>query len=187
MSKISHLSLYLTLFGSFLFLAFDSAAQASAVQMDMQELIQRSNLIFVGNVLEKNPRWNEQGNLIVTDYVFAVDDILLGEIDGNRLTLTFAGGQLEEEGQAVSGIPEFNIGDLVLLMVEESDHPLLSPVTGQDQGKFLAGKVDSSGDRVVLDANNHILKTEDGETIFFKDFVDLVKREIAIAKRKSTP
>ena len=170
-----------------LFLAFGSASQATIIQMDRKELIQSSNLIFVGSVLQKNARWNEQGNLIVTDYVFAVDDVLFGDVGSNQLTLTFAGGQLEEEGQSVSDVPEFKVGDLVLLMIEESDHPLLSPVTGCDQGKFLAGAIDSSGKRVVLDANNHIIKTDDGETVYFKDFVEMVKREIAVFKGKPSP
>jgi hypothetical protein len=168
----------------FLFLSFGSASQATVIQMDRKEVIQRSNLIFVGSVLEKNARWNEQGNLIVTDYIFAVDDVLLGEVVSNQLTLTFAGGQLEEEGQEASDVPEFKVGDLVLLMIEESDHPLFSPVTGGGQGKFLAGAIDSSGNRVVLDGNNRVIKTADGEGICFKDFVEMIKREIAVFKKK---
>lgn len=171
----------------FLFFAFGSASQASVIQMDRQEVIQRSNLIFVGSVLEKNARWNEMGNLIVTDYVFAVDDVLFGDVGSNPITLTFAGGQLPEEGQAVSDVPEFKVGDLVLLMIEESDHPLFSPVTGGDQGKFLAGEIDSSGNRVVLDGNNRVIKTVDGKSICFKDFVEMIKREIAVVKGKPSP
>ena len=166
------------------FLAFGIAAWASAVQLSRQEVIQRSSLIFVGSVLEKNARWNEKGNLIVTDYVFAVDDVLWGEVDSNRLTLTFAGGQLSEEGQAVSDVPEFEVGELVLLMIEESDYPLLSPVTGGDQGKFLAGEIDDSGNRVVRDGGHRIIKNTDGKNICFKDFVELVKTEIGVVKAK---
>ena len=168
----------------FLFLALGSSAMASQALMDREEIIRRSNLIFVGSVLEKNARWNEMGNLIVTDYVFAVDDVLFGEIGGEKLSLTFAGGQLPEEGQSVSGVPKFNTGDRVLLMLEKSDNPLLSPITGGDQGKFLAGEIDNSGNRVVLDGSNRIMKTADGKTIFFKDFVKIVKKEIAIVKGK---
>ncbi len=168
----------------FLFLVIGSTAMASHVHMDMQEVIQRSNLIFEGSVLEKKARWNDMGNLIVTDYVFAVDDVLLGEVGSKELTLTFAGGQLAEEGQAVSGVPEFKVGDHVLLMLEESDYPLLSPVTGGEQGKFLAGEIDSSGNRVVLDSSNRIMKRADGENIYFKNFVEMVKREIAVVKGK---
>jgi hypothetical protein len=178
---------YFNLLVSFLFLAFSSAVQASAIRLNRQEIIQQSNLIFVGTVLEKNARWNEMGNLIVTDYLFAVDDILWGEVNGNQLTLTFAGGQLAEESQTVSGVSDFEVGELVLLMIEDSDHPLLSPVTGGDQGKFSAGKIDGSGNRVVLDANYQIVKTDNGETICFKDFVEMVKREIAAVKEKPSP
>ena len=79
------------------------------------------------------------------------------------------------------------MGALVLLIIEESDHPLLSPVIGGDQGIFLAGKINSSGNHVVLDENNHIIKTDDGETICFKDSVEMVKREIAVVKGKPSP
>jgi hypothetical protein len=181
----------------FLFLAFGSAVQAKVIQMDRQEVIQRSNMIFVGSVLEKNARWNEQGNLIVTDYVFEVDDVLLGEVGSNQLTLTFAGGQLAEEGQSVSDVPEFEMGDLALLMIEESDYPLFSPVTGGYQGKFVARTMENSGEQVVgqaglsnlvaFDGKNQAVRNDSGDVIAFDDFVEKVRNEIPVAKSRALP
>ncbi|MCI0537592.1 MAG: hypothetical protein L0Z50_20450 [Verrucomicrobiales bacterium] len=108
-------------------------ALAKVVPMSNEEVIQRSKLIFVGTVLEKTARWNDKGNLIVTDYRFEVEDVLHGTADA-ELVLTFAGGQLPEEGQAVSDVPEFSVADHLLLMIEDSKTPLLSPVTGMHQG-----------------------------------------------------
>lgn len=168
------------------FLILSNVVRAEVIKMDREEVIQRSNLIFVGNVLKKTSRWNEKGNLIVTDYAFSVDEVLFGKT-GKQLTLTFAGGQLQEEGQSISDVPEFNEGDRVLLMIEEDGHPLLSPVTGMNQGKFTAGETDSSGKRVVLNGRNKPIKSADNKSIHFDDFVELIKKELLLAKSRPLP
>ena len=180
-----------------LLFAFTSIPQAAVIQMERQEVIQRSNMIFEGDVLEKKARWNEMGNLIVTDYVFAVYDVLLGEVADAEITLTFAGGQIGDEGQSLSDVPEFNVGDHVLLMLEESDIPLLSPITGSDQGKFVAGEmVDSNaqtagqksqGSLVAFDGENQAVRDDSGNVMAFEDFVEMVRDEIPDAKSKALP
>jgi hypothetical protein len=37
-----------------------STAQAAVIQMDREEVIQRSKLILVGTILDKIPRWNQK-------------------------------------------------------------------------------------------------------------------------------
>jgi len=171
---------------SLLFLILTSVVDAEVIQMNRQEIIQRSNLIFVGRVLQKKSRWNKQGNLIVTDYTFAVDDVLYGETD-SELTLTFAGGQLPEEGQKVFGVPEFNVGNTGLLMIEESAHPLLSPITGRYQGKYMAVDMVGYEAKMALDGTNSVVKNESGQPLSFQEFVKRVKQEIPKAKIQPLP
>jgi hypothetical protein len=155
--------------------------------MQREEVIQRSGLIFVGAVLEKNARWNDKGNLIVTDYVFRVDEVLFGQHADKKITLTFAGGQLPEEGQSVSDVPEFQVGDVVLLMVEDSTIPLFSPVTGMFQGKFTAGQIPGTAKPVAMDGLNQPILTEAGQPLGFEELVNLVRSEIPVAKSKPLP
>jgi len=68
-------------------LLLGTVSQASVIKMDREEVIQRSNLIFVGKVLKKNSRWNDKHNLIVTDYVFEVSETLYGKTDKTKPSL----------------------------------------------------------------------------------------------------
>ncbi len=160
---------------------------ADVIQMERQEVIQRSGLIFVGEVLKQDVHWNDKGNLIVTDYTIRVDEVLFGKHDQQTIVLTFAGGQLAKEGQSVSDVPKFLNGDRVLLMIEESPHPLLSPVTGMYQGKYTAVNMQGVDKPVAFDGRDVAVKNEDGEVVLFEDFVQMVKNEIPEAKSKPLP
>ena len=158
---------------------------ADVVKMERAEVIQRSGLIFVGMVEDKQARWNDRGNLIVTDYRFRVDEVLFGAAQP-EVILTFAGGQLPEEGQSVSGVPEFNVGEVVLLMVEDSTTPLLSPVTGMYQGKYSAAAGGNPG-APTLDGRGVPVTDGAGQAIAFQDFVAMVEAEIPVAKAQPLP
>ena len=159
----------------------NSSALAATIPMERGELIQRSEFIFVGQVESKQSRWNAQGNMIVTDYVFRVDEVLYGS-DAKKLELTFAGGQLPEEGQSVSDVPEFSLGDQVLLMVESLNQPLFSPVTGMNQGAYWSVN-NATG---VKDGLGRSVR-EGGTSVAFGEFVDLVRKEIPVVKAMALP
>ncbi len=156
--------------------------QAAVVQMEREEVIQRSEMIFVGEVRSKKSRWNTQGNLIVTDYEFSIDEVLFGQYYADELTLTFAGGQLPEEGQSLSDVPEFAVDEEVLLMLESPIKPLISPVTGLYQGKFSASENKAS----VIGGLGEVIKAGHS-TISFDEFVEQIKQEIPLAKSKALP
>jgi hypothetical protein len=63
-----------------------ASASASFLPMAEEEIIQISKVIFVGSVAEKKARWNDRGNLIVTDYTFDVEEVLYGDFR-DRLVL----------------------------------------------------------------------------------------------------
>lgn len=170
-----------------LFLLFNfGTLHAEVIPMEREEIIQRSELIFVGKVIKKQFRWNEAGNLIVTDYTFQASDILFGQ-SSKTITLTFAGGKLAEQQHIVSDVPVFEVGDVALLMIEDSPHPLFSPITGVYQGKFLAKARDNLGDSLVLDSQSQILIDHNDTPISFKKFVEIVRSEIPAAKKKPLP
>ncbi len=148
---------------------FLSTAQSAVIQMDREEVIQRSKLILVGTILDKNPRWNKKKTLIVTDYRLKVDEVLFGKAK-TEITLTFAGGFLPGEGgHRVSGVPSFTLGEQVLLMLDSHDKPSFSPVTGIYQGSFSAKDFTTRSNRT------------------FQNFIDIVKQEIPTAKSQPLP
>ena len=166
-------------------LNFAHSALADVVQLDREEVIQESSFIFVGKVLKKECRWNKQGNLIVTDYEFQLDETLFGTHDEVTLDLRFAGGTIGNETHAISDVPEFQTGDSVLLMLESKTKPLMSPVTGMYQGKFVGRKIDGQKGLFLHDAHDKAVTDAEGKYVSFSSFVAQIKTEIPIAKSKA--
>ena len=174
-----------TKYFSLLFIGIFIGMETSAmvIHMERQELIQRSEKIFVGQVINISYKRNQQGNLIHTDVTFQIEEMLLGAFIP-QITLTFAGGTLNGETHEVSDVPTFSIQEKALLMVERSDYPLISPITGSFQGKYTAVR-NSNGVLVALQDdgswhhnNNH---TTAGQAMEFYGFVEQVRAEIPIA------
>jgi Ca2+-binding RTX toxin-like protein len=162
------------------------SAFADVVHMERQELIQRSELIFVGEVIEKEARWNDLGSLIVTDYTFKVTQVLHGDHQDREIELRFAGGELPDgRGHSLSDVPEFHVGEVVVLMKEQSDWPLFSPVTGTYQGKF--SRLDFEGQQIVVDGEGIPLVDENESLIPFNTFIDMVVAEIPVALASDLP
>lgn len=170
---------------------------AAVVELTQNALIAKSELIFVGRVLEKKSHLNDIGTLIVTDYGFEIKEILLsrnGLPNETQLTLTFAGGKLENGIEhVVSEVPVFKVGDSVLLMLLGVQVPYMSPVTGSFQGSFLAGpeKQLSDGSTItpVLTGAHFekVLKNDKGMIINFSDFVRSIKTQISATNSKESP
>lgn len=160
-------------------------AFGSVIPMQREEVIQRSEAIFVARVVEKKVRWNEQGNMIVTDYYFEVEKGLYGDMD-NQIFLTFAGGELDGEKHQIHGVPEYHLDERVVLMVEDLRAPLFSPVTGMYQGSFIETVDKESGRQVVLNGEGEAILHR-GEPIPFEAFIDLLAEEIPKAKAKPVP
>ena len=167
-------------FLSFKTVTADTNCGCGCIPMEREELIQVSELIFTGLVAEKKSRWNDRGNMIVTDYVFNVTGVLFGQ-DRETVTLTFAGGTVGDETHRLSVVPEFNVRDHVLLMVSNMTVPAFSPISGGVQGKFVVSDdgsmVNGHGDAVLVD----------GRPINLRDFTVMVRNEIPAARSKPLP
>ena len=118
-------------------------ARADVLKMTLDELIQRAAPIVEGEFIGKRSRLNLKGNLIVTDYQFAVREVLFGS-SAAYLTLTIAGGEIDEVRDTVSDMPGFAVGDRAVLMLREGGMEGSLAIVGVFQGQFRA--VQRAGD-----------------------------------------
>ncbi len=121
---------------SFVFASAHRSAHAgTALKLDIDGLVQRSELVIEGRVLSRSSRSLENG-LIVTDHVVAVDRTLLGSELPTR-TVTLPGGVLPDgRGMMVPGMPSLAVQeDVVLFLSRSSSWGMRTPV-GLAQGKL---------------------------------------------------
>ena len=120
---------------SILMLAGPPLQASSIEQIDTTELMKAPQLIFQGEVVNRQSRQEANGR-IYTYVDFQVQDVLAGDFEaGKTLTLRFAGGQVGDLGfSAGVRIPE--LGEKGVYFVESLDRKLLNPLLGWSQGRF---------------------------------------------------
>ncbi len=121
-----------------LLLAAGEAAWAGhAVDKTLSDLVAEAERIEVVRLESKSSRWNQRGNLIVTDMHFRRERDLFGNRGaGERFTLSQGGGVIGNEGHKVSGNPDLQSGTRYLVFVDVEQGELFSPFVAGEQGVY---------------------------------------------------
>jgi len=126
-------------------LCFSSPSFASSIlEVDFQQIVNKSESIFEGEVVATTPEMSADGN-IYTFVDFLVLDVLSGDLNvGESITLRFTGGTANGLTLSVgSTIPA--IGEHGVYFVESVDAQLINPLYGWSQGHYR------------IQANGHII------------------------------
>jgi hypothetical protein len=135
--------------GFLYFLALTSSGNAATVlELDLEQLITKSDLIVVATVAEQSSHWNKYGR-IVTEVVLEVQQTLKGQAsEGEELTVTTLGGRVGDVVMKVDGSPRFIGGASILVFLREVPALGQLQVVGMSQGlRYLS---DGPFGRVIL-------------------------------------
>lgn len=117
-----------------------SASAAVVEALDVDGLVQRSNLVLRGKVEGSESSWDDSGRRIFTRTRIRVKELLFTR-EGVRATVGSVvevhcpGGAVGKIGQMVPGSPRFVLGEEVLLFLESTPQGWWTPV-GLSLGKF---------------------------------------------------
>lgn len=124
------------------------AGATVVVGQDLADISRQADAVFVGKVATIESRWrDEAAKSIETVVTFTVVETIYGPRT-DAVTLRFGGGEVGGLRQVIAGMPQFRVGEEVLLFV--TDEPSISPIVGFHQGCFRVEEY--GGERVVLDA-----------------------------------
>lgn len=113
-------------------LALPASLPAQVMQVNLQEMIQSSGMIFAGTVLEVKAGKDERGD-IATWTTFRVETPVRGVVPGT-VTIKQFGGTSDEGSMVLAHMRYFNEGEHVLLMLyPPSELGFTSPI-GMGQG-----------------------------------------------------
>lgn len=109
------------------------------VYRGFEELIQRSGIIFEGEVISQYSAYADDKKSINTFVTFTVDQVLKGTIDQSTIELRFVGGKVGNVTVVVPEMPKFEKGDRTILLLDPNFNPTktFSPISGFNQGQFL--------------------------------------------------
>jgi hypothetical protein len=132
----------------------------------LSELRERADSIVVATVTSAHSRAGESG-MVWTDYSLVVREALKNGKSGDTLTLSFAGGKLDDRDVGIDGVPALIVGnDYVLFVKNEALRPV--PIVGWGQG--------------VFEASNNKLVSAEGESLVVNEANELDRAPVVVAK-----
>jgi hypothetical protein len=129
-----------------LFACTTGEAQAgSGPALTPEQTLARTDAAVLAQVTKVTRRWigAPHASSIATDYEFRVERLVADltgiaarRTRGNVLTLSFFGGELDGESQRAHGVPTFDVGDRVFLLLNAVEEGAFSPLVGWWQGVY---------------------------------------------------
>lgn len=144
----------LALLPGLLLLAASIAAATMVPRMDLASLTSTSGRILHGTVVKRWSAWSESGRHIWTHYEIQVSETLKG-LPQAVFTLSEPGGIVGNTGMSISGVPEFQVGDEVVVFSFQTPSGYWR-VRGYGQGKYEVA-THESGVRTVRNSPGEIV------------------------------
>lgn len=123
------------------------AHAATVVAMNLEQMTDRSDMIFIGRVVGERADWSADRKQIYTHVSFEVDRYLKGGTEGRTTTVRLLGGRVGPYLVRLAGTPAFEPGEEVLLFCAGRG-AALPTVLGLSLGKFTVTR-DAEGEAVV--------------------------------------
>jgi hypothetical protein len=124
------------------------AEAGTVLAMNLEQMTDRADVIFVGRVAGQRADWSADRTRIYTYVTFEVDRYLKGGgAQSRQTTVRLLGGQLGPYMVRVPGMPQFTEGEDVLLFCSGAG-ARIPTVLGMSLGKFTIA-TNGAGERIV--------------------------------------
>ncbi len=114
-----------------------SASAATILQIDIDEMLAQSDLVFEGEVIDTEAKWNSSNTSIATYIEFNIKDVIKGVYALPTITLQFAGGTVSDTILSVEGLINPRIGEKGFYFVFSTTKIFINPLVGWSQRHFL--------------------------------------------------
>jgi len=99
------------------------ACATTLVRASLDKLVAGNELVVVGEVLDVQSHWNQEGTFILTDVRVAAADVLKGRLAEREFTVTLMGGQVGELTTLIIGGAELVPGQAYVMFLNREDLP----------------------------------------------------------------
>lgn len=141
------------------------AGGATFVDMDLPQLIAESDAVIEGRVTQVESFWDENGVVIVTEALIAVDDKIAGKSE-DWIRVRVPGGEVNGYTIEAPGFPTLAADERVVLFVQRpADGGEALRITGNPLGKYRI--VEEGGDQIArptVDSGAVLVSPDGGRT-----------------------
>lgn len=154
--KLKQIALAILLFFSML----QGIFATTVLQVDVDYLLNHAMLIFEGEVVSSEAKWNRDKTSITTFITFRVKDIIKGETKSSTVTLGFSGGTVGETGLHVSAMVYPTVGEYGIYFFEDPGQQIVNPLVGWGQGHFRLKKDGNGMERILTEEGAPVLSLD---------------------------
>jgi hypothetical protein len=110
------------------------AFATTVTRLNMEQLVQRADLIVQGHVESVYSQWDEARRLVFTYISIRVDEPLKGEYRQSVL-IRQVGGTVGNIQMSIAGVPQFKSGEMAIVFLKHQDDSTFQ-VVGMNQGLY---------------------------------------------------
>jgi len=160
-----------------------NAFAASVLSVEMDEMLQASELVIEGVVVEIESRSEASNPWKIHTYVtIKVIDIVKGSTDSEFITLSFLGGTVGDKTLDVGGMQVPKQGERGVYFIEAPTRLQVNPLYGWQQGHFLSEKDSSGVERMMTSSKKPIYDIDMHPPTAPKGLSDGVARGLTLKK-----
>lgn len=187
--------LYLLLALSLWLIGVGPAAALRVAPIKMEQVLANADMIIVGVVITVESHWSGKGeSMIGTDYtiqlnrvVYDATERLSAKRSGDTITLSFAGGEIDGKRVVLPGIPQYDLGEMVILFIDGDEFGSISPLVNVFAGDYRISRLPETAGRVVGPSGAVVKRsffaTEDNiaDGFTLEEFIAEIERALPLA------
>ena len=160
MSNIFH-KLLKTLLATAILVISTSLYATTIQKFTFEEMVELSVLIVEAEVLDVSVI--DKSNVVHTNVLLAVNDVLKGENPGDYLELNFLGGESDKIAVLVSGQDIPLLGEKGFYFIEDLESKSVNPLIGWSQGHFRIITDAKGYETLLTDVQQEIMEVTDNK------------------------
>lgn len=123
---------------------------SSVIEVGFDRLSKSAANVVSGEILSIVPEQGENG-ILYSNVTLRVTRSVPRSLVGRPMTVRMVGGEMNGQRVYVQGMPQFQVGDGVVLFLNRDTASVMGPTVGLWQGVFYLGRDKATGQEFILD------------------------------------
>ena len=132
-------------------LATLTLSASTVVRVDVTQLSRLATNIVGGQITDITPEQDSDNGYIYSTVTLQVSHAIPSDLAGGEYQFRMVGGELNGKRLHIAGLPQFQVGQDVVLFLNSQPAGVFGPTVGLWQGVFFAERDEATGKRIVTD------------------------------------
>ena len=140
-----------------LFIAVTLLSGSVAVKMDLSDISQAADKVIGGEIVSIEAERDADTGYIYSNVTLAVDRAIPSGLVGQQYSFRMIGGELDGKRVSIQGVPNFSVGDEVILFLNAHSDSVMGATVGIWQGIYFVATNPQTAQQVVLNSSRQAI------------------------------